>query len=115
VDQVVKLPDEFVQQLVEDFENSGKAHAYARAKLKGLEEGRKMTKAALMNVARDAGITASARQESYAYSHPRYKEIVDELVKAVERESLLHYECRLCEIKFEAWRSINANERQASR
>lgn len=110
----MKLPDEFVQQLVEDFETSGKAHAYAKARLRGLEEDRKILKADLMNVARDAGFKG-AQQEAYSHSHPRYKALRDDLVKATEEEALRHYECRLCEIKFEAWRSINANERQASR
>ena len=110
-----KLPDEFVQQLVENFEEAGKARAMAKARLRGLEEDRKILKAQLMKVAEAQGTTSITRQEAFAYSHQQYTRLRDNLVEAVEEESLRDYECRLCEIKFEAWRSINANERQASR
>lgn len=110
-----RLPDEFVAALLDEFEAKGRQHAYAKALLRGLEEDRRIVRADLMRVAEEAGIRSAAGQEKYACSHPRYRELRDALVKAIEDESLKHYECRLCEIKFEAWRSINANERQASR
>lgn len=109
------LPDDFVQALLEEMEQAGQAHALAKARLKGLEEGRKIQKAQLMKVAEATGLTSMTRQESFAYAHPQYKLTVDQLVAAVQDEADKHYAYKLIEVRWESWRTLNANERAAQR
>lgn len=110
-----RLPDDFVQELLEQLEEKGKAYARKKAERTGLEEERKITKNELMNVAEAEDVRTITKQERFAYSHPTYRRIVDRLIKAVEEEALAEYALKLIEMQFEAWRTINANERAASR
>ncbi|MDH4172121.1 MAG: hypothetical protein OEW90_01850 [Betaproteobacteria bacterium] len=110
-----RLPDEFVQSLLDNLDTKGKVYARRKAERTGLEEERKITKNELMNVAEAEDVRTITKQERFAYSHPTYRAIVTRLIKAVEEEALAEYELKLIDMQFEAWRTINANERAASR
>jgi len=109
------LPDTYVQELMEEMESASVLYARAKALAEGLREDRKITKAQLMNVAESEGVAAYSRQEVFAYSHPTYRRIVKDLRQAIEDETLKQYKCKMCELKFEAWRTISANTRAATR
>lgn len=105
------LPDEFVQSLLDELDETGQAHAKAKARMLSLTEKRKMTKARLMRTAEDMGIQSGAKQEAYAYVSPIYSEVVNQLALAVEDEDRLANRLRFLEIQYEAWRTVNANLR----
>lgn len=88
------------------------ASKYAKAKSDRvyLEQFRKSKKAILIQAAPENCKTAQAK-ESYAYSHAEYIEILDALRLAVECEERLRFMIRAAELKFEQWRTIQANNR----
>lgn len=76
------------------------AEEFARAKSQRvyLEEFRKVQKALLMNEAEQEGRKTGQERESYAYSHPEYKKLLDGLREAIEIEESLR------------WRLLSARE-----
>ena len=109
------LPDEYVQQLMNELDETSQTYAKKKAMAEGLREDRKVTKAQLMSVAEAEGYSSLAKQEVFAYGHPTYKAILDKLRVAIEEEALWSYKCKMCELRFEAWRTISANTRAATR
>lgn len=85
---------------------------YAKAKSERvyLEQYRKSKKAILIQNAPASYKTTQAR-ESYAYSHADYLLILEALKIAVEEEEKLRYLIRSAELKFEQWRTMQANHR----
>ncbi len=69
------------------------AEEFARAKSQRvyLEEFRKVQKALLMNEAEQEGRKTGQERESYAYSHPEYKKLLDGLREAIEMEESLRW------------------------
>lgn len=107
------IPDEYVQELLDEIEESAAEFAVAKGQTVGLKEGRKIMKAQLMGVAEANGVKSVSKQEQFAYSHPTYRAAVDRLVEAIEREANLEYRCKIVEMKWESWRTLNANARRA--
>jgi hypothetical protein len=107
----VQLPDDAVQQLLEDIAEAGKVYARAKAHLEALRERRKITKASIMKVVETYGVTSYAAQEREAYSHPGYAQHIVELEKAVEAEVITEIAFRNAERAFDAWRSVLSTER----
>lgn len=93
-------------------DNAGK-YAKAKSDRVYLEQYRKSKKAILIQSAPDNYKTAQAK-ESYAYSHADYIEILDALRLAVEHEEHLRFLIRAAELKFEQWRTMQANSRAES-
>lgn len=89
-----------------------KAHAQAEADKCHLQEYRKTLKSLLMIEAEkeDAKMPV-AKQERFAYSHPRYKELLDGLQVAIEKSVRYRHQFTVMQMEFEAWRSKNARER----
>lgn len=107
----MQLPDDAVQQLLEDIAEAGKLYARAKAHLEALRERRKITKASIMKVVETYGVTSYAAQEREAYSHPTYAEHIKQLEKAVEDEVIAEIAFRNAERAFDGWRSCLASER----
>jgi hypothetical protein len=112
---LTRLPDDFVQALFEEIERAGHEYAMAKAERTGLEEDKKITRSHLMHLAKAEGIAAVTAQEHYAYGHPSYALKIQELKRAVRREVEAEYALKLIDMRFEAWRTLSANERAASR
>ena len=111
-----RLPDEFVQELLDGMETMGRTYALAKARRAGLEEQRKMKKNELMVVAEEGeDIRQFNKQERFAYSHPAYRAVVDEYVAAVQAEAEAEYALELFRMRFEAWRTVSANDRATLR
>lgn len=84
--------------------------AQAKADRVYLEEFRKSKKAMLIQEASEQFKTAQER-ESYAYAHPEYLQLLEVLREAVVRETKLQFLIKASELKFEQWRTIQANRR----
>lgn len=110
------IPDELVQQLLENIETASQPYAKAKALVTSLEELRKSTKAGLMKMARAMGEASSKEgAEAWAYTHPSYQDVVDRLVAAIEDEVLKQTKFQNAEREWESWRTLCANERSATR
>ena len=82
--------------------------AKAKADRVYLTEFRKSKKAILFNEAPDGTVQS---KENYAYSHADYLQLLDGLKVAVELEEKLKFEMKAAELKFERWRTEQANQR----
>lgn len=88
------------------------AALYAKAKSQRvyLEQYRKSKKAILIQNAPAEHKTTQAK-ESYAYAHAEYLEVLAGLKVAVEEEERLRFLIKAAELKFEQWRTLQANRR----
>lgn len=102
--------DEQVERALAFIRDKAKELAQAKAERVYLEEFRKSKKAMLIQEASDKLKTAQER-ESYAYSHKDYLQILEALKIAVEKETFLQFSIKASELKFEQWRTIQANRR----
>lgn len=110
------LPDELVNQLLENIEDAAVPYSKAKSRVTALEENRKITKSALMKMARATGqATSKEGAEAWAYTHPQYELAVKQLVEAIEDEVLKATAFQNAEREWESWRTISANERKATR
>ena len=91
---------------------SAKPYAQAKSNRMYLEEERKVMKALLMN--ESTGKTVSDR-EQYAYSHPKYHELLESYKTAILEEETLRVQMKGAELTIELWRSENASNRNQDR
>jgi len=101
-------------KLVERLENMSpaiKAHAKAKSERIYIEQFRKSKKALLMVEGGKNGIKTAVDREQYAYAHPEYQELLTGLKEAVEVEETCRWTLEQLKMKFEMWRTIQANER----
>jgi hypothetical protein len=86
--------------------------AQAKAERIYLEEFRKSKKALLMQKHREESIGA---QEREAYAHPEYKELLEGLKQAIEREEKLRWDLVAAQARVDVWRSLEASNRREGR
>lgn len=94
---------------------SAKPYAQAKANRMYLEEHRKTLKALLMN--ESTGKTVSDR-EQYAYSHPKYQELLMDFKNAILEEETLRVQIKGAELTIELWKAetfSNAKQDRALR
>ena len=103
------LPDEFVQQMLDELERLSFDYAAARANSRAAEENRKIVKSQLKRAFSGSNTAA----EDYAHVHPKYKAAVKEMCDAGEKEDSAKWQLEIQKMKFEAWRTLSANERIA--
>lgn len=108
---MASIPDELVQQLLENIEETGKVYAKAKRRQEECKEARKITKNTLMKFSEVDGVTSHIKQEKWAYTNPQYKLKVDEWMQAIEEEVIAEVRFRNAEREWESWRTICANER----
>lgn len=102
--------DEQVERALNFIRAKADELAKAKADRVYLEEFRKSKKAMLIQEASDKLKTAQER-ESYAYAHPEYLQLLEALKEAVAKETKLQFLIKASELKFEQWRTIQANRR----
>lgn len=102
--------DESIERPLNFIRNKAKEFGKVRAQRVYLEEFRKTKKAILMQAAPSDCKTVSDK-ENYAYGHPEYQELLEGLKVAVEREEELRLKIKAAELKFEEWRTRQANNR----
>lgn len=95
-------------------EKSGE-YAKAHAKAMYLEEFRKSKKAMLMKQAEREGCKTSASQETQAYAHPEYQQLLLDLETATEIKERLRWEMEVAKLSVGVWQTQQANERQERR
>jgi hypothetical protein len=83
-------------------------YAQAKAQRVYLEEARKSIKAKLMNSSPE---TVLGKQESYAYSHPDYLELLQGLRVAVEEEVKLHWLLQAAQARIEVFKTTQYTQR----
>lgn len=109
------MSDEIAEQWQDGIRQAVKEFAKANADAKYLEHYRKSKKAILMAQAQEEdpeGYKTSASQEAYAYRHPEYLELLDGYRKAVEVAEYRRWQLKIREMRFEAWRTEQANQRR---
>ena len=91
-------PTKAIQYLIDT------APLYAKAKADRiyLEEFRKSHKAQLMS---QAGTEVLGKQETYAYAHPDYIQILEGIREAVEREERYRWLMTAAQARIEVWRT----------
>lgn len=108
---MAQLPDDLVNQLLENIEELAEPYAKAKALQESLKENRKITKNTLMKMAEVEGIKSHVQQEKFAYLHPQYKLAVNKWIQAIEDEVMAETRFKNAEREWESWRTICANER----
>ncbi len=89
--------------------DNAEALAKAKAERVYMEQYRKSKKALLMSENKDQPVGA---QERDAYAHPAYIQVLEALKEAVMIEEKLKWQFKAAEMKFEAYRTMSANERK---
>lgn len=111
-----QVPDELVQSLLEEIGSTGRIYAKAKARCAGLIELRKITKNTLMKMARVSGDARSKEAaEVYAYTHPQYKLVSDQMIESIEDEVNAQTDNENAIREWESWRTLCANERNITR
>jgi hypothetical protein len=91
-------PSKAIQYLID----TAPLYAKAKADRMYLEEFRKSRKAQLMS---QAGTEVLGKQETFAYAHHDYVEILEGIKQAVEREENYRWMLTAAQAKIEVWRT----------
>ncbi len=83
--------------------------AKAKADLTNLENAKSSIKSDLMKASNEQTIAA---QEREAYSSPQYRDHCKEIAIATHELEVLRLQIKCAELRWETWRTIQANERQ---
>lgn len=105
------MSQENVERCLNYIRDKAKELAMAKADRVYLEHFRKSKKAILMKEAEENGVKTSASQEREAYAHEDYLQLLSGLRAATEKEEKLKFEMKAAELKFEKWRTEQANNR----
>ena len=97
-------PQKAIQFLIE----TAPKYAQAKAHRVFLEEARKSKKASLMN---SCDQTVLGKQETYAYSHPEYMELLEGLKVAVEEEEKFKWLMVAAQARIEVFKAQNDTAR----
>jgi hypothetical protein len=104
-------PDEQREQRLAELRELIARHASAKGARVRLEHFRKIKRALLMRDAEVLGATSMAMQEREAYAHPEYLDVVDGYAEATRQESEAYWLLVMEQMRFEAWRTRQANWR----
>ena len=102
------ITDDDVDKAVEYLRTNARAAAQAKANRIYLEEYRKVVKA---QIQRENDNLALGTQEAIAYADARYKQHLDVLKEAIEKDEYNRWMMTAAEAKIEAWRTQQANQR----
>ena len=91
-------PQKAIQYLID----TSPLYAKAKSDRMYLEEFRKSRKAQLMS---QAGTEVLGKQETYAYAHADYIEILEGIREAVEKEETYRWMMTAAQAKIEVWRT----------
>jgi hypothetical protein len=85
------------------------AYAQAKGELAQLEAFKSSLKAILM---KKSGETTAAAQEREAYAHIEYQNLCNAIGAATEKAELLKWRLTSAQLRFDAWRTEQASNRQ---
>lgn len=101
-----------IEKLINDWRNSVKDYAKAKADTVYLTEYRKSLKAIKMAEAQEQGLKTGQERESYAYAHKDYLELLSGLREATEKSEELRYRMKIAEERIGIWRTKQASSRK---
>lgn len=102
------ITDDEIEKAVEYLRVNARPAAQAKANRIYMEEYRKVVKA---QIQREAIADSLGAQESRAYSDPRYKQHLEAMKEAIEKDEYNKWMMTAAEAKIEAWRTQQANAR----
>lgn len=102
------ITDDDIEKAVDYLRSNARAAAQAKANRIYMEEYRRIVKAQIM---RESPGDALGTQEARAYADPRYKQHLDAVKDAVEKDEYNRWMMTAAEAKIEAWRTQQANQR----
>lgn len=102
------ISDEDIEKAVDYLRDNAREAAQAKANRVYMEEYRKVVKAQVMREFDDKPLGA---QEAIAYAHPRYKQHLEAMKSAIEKDEYHHWMRTAAEAKISAWQTQNATAR----
>lgn len=102
------ITDDDIEKAVEYLRTNARSSAQAKANRIYMEEFRKVVKAQIM---RETLTDSLGAQEARAYSDPRYKQHLEAMTSAIEKDEYNKWMMTAAEAKIEAWRTQQANAR----
>jgi 16S rRNA G966 N2-methylase RsmD len=102
------ISDHDIEKALDYLRNNATAAARAKAERIYMEEYRKVVKAQIM---RENDDKALGTQEAIAYADPRYKQHLEAMKEAIERDEYNRWMLTAAEAKIEAWRTQSSNQR----
>jgi hypothetical protein len=93
---------DYPQRAIQYLIDTSSLYAKAKSDRMYLEEFRKSRKAQLMS---QAGTEVLGKQETYAYAHADYIEILEGIREAVEKEETYRWMMTAAQAKIEVWRT----------
>lgn len=102
------ISDDDIEKALDYLRDNAPKAAKAKADRIYCEEFRKVVKGQLMRENDDKALGA---QEAIAYADPRYKQHLEVMKDAIERDEYHRWMLVAAEAKIEAWRSQQANQR----
>lgn len=104
-----------IERRLQEMRSKSGEYAKAHARAMYLEEFRKSKKAMLMKAAEREGFKTSAAQETQAYAHAEYQQLLADLETATEIKEQLRWEMEIAKLSVGVWQTHQANERQERR
>lgn len=105
------ITDQQAEKALDFIRDKASEYAVAKAQTRQLDHYRKIKRAELFLKA--SGTVAE--REALAESSPEYKELVDGIAASEEAETRLKWQLTGAQEKLNAWRTMSANERGATR
>lgn len=102
------IQDDDIEKALDYLRDNAPKAAKAKAERIYMEEYRKTVKGQIMRENDDKPLGA---QEAIAYADPRYKQHLEAMREAIERDEYHRWMLVAAEAKVEAWRSQQANQR----
>lgn len=103
--------DDWLEQRMDEIDSKAKQFAKAKSEKEHLDEFKKSKLAILMKKYEAKGFSSAAAQEREARADDDYIELLEGLKAATEASEQARWELELIKIRFEAWRTNQANQR----
>ena len=101
-----------IYQIFDEIERLKKPYSDAKGRLAGLEAMKSSVKSIMMKKSSEQSLGG---QEREAYASQEYQDHCKQIDEATAQEALLKLEVTLAQMKFEAWRSEQATNRNLER
>lgn len=102
------ISDDDIEKAVDYLRDNSSKASKAKAERIYMEEYRKVVKAQIMREHDDKPLGA---QEAIAYADPRYKQHLEVMRDAIEKDEYHRWMLTAAEAKIEAWRTQSSNSR----
>ena len=101
-----------IQEIFEKLESIKEEYSWVKGRLAGLKESKNSVKSVMMKKSSEQSLGG---QEREAYASQEYQDHCKQIDEATAQEALLKLEITLAQMKFAAWRSEQATNRNLER